>query len=434
MRHVGETGVKPVLCRNCNHETMIESWKPEYPLDDRSGTFERKGRGMKNLHDLSPLSCDKGVLFACLLDRGSQANVTPRRRTRHLVRAVFSCLVLAILTVTVALTPAVAAQSPAPALSSECHVHGAEPFERCAALTSNTWPARMAAAARALNWLHTQQQPDGSFGARTADAVYIIGRAGENPDGPAWQPGSASALDALQSQVPAYLTDAGRTAKFLRAVAATGQDVHHVNGVDLVARVSNYYNPSTGLYHPGHLYYHTLAVQALRLAGQPVPAPAVSAILNLQHPTGGWEWRIGGPLDEVDTTGLILETLPLAAVPITSTTVMSAVNFLATTQHADGGWSLNATGATNSNSTALALAGLLTAGRNPLAAPFVRGQETPLSALLALQAADGGFNFMATAAGERLMATLDALDALLRPYPGDVLPPARVFLPLVARY
>ena len=406
---------------------MIESWKPEYPLDDRSGTFERKGRGMKNLHDLSPLSFDKGVLFACLLDRGSQANVTPRRRTRYLVRAVFSWLVLAILTVTVALPPTAAAQSPVAAI-------GGEPFERDAALTSNTWPTRMAAAARALNWLHTQQQLDGSFGARTADAVYIIGRAGENPDGPAWRPGSASALDALQSQVPAYLTDAGRTAKFLRAVAATGEDVHHVNGVDLVARVSTYYNPSTGLYHPGHLYYHTLAVQALRLAGQPVPAPAVSAIINLQHPTGGWEWRIGGPLDEVDTTGLILETLPLADVPITSTTVMSAVNFLAFIQHTDGGWSLNATGAANSNSTALALAGLLTAGRNPLAAPFARGQETPLSALLALQAADGGFNFMASAAGERLMATLDALDALLRPYPGDVLPPARVFLPLVARY
>lgn len=382
---------------------------------------------MKNLHDLSPLSCDKGVLFACLLDRGSQANVTPRRRTRYLVRAVFSWLVLAILTVTVALPPTAAAQSPVAAI-------GGEPFERDAALTSNTWPTRMAAAARALNWLHTQQQLDGSFGARTADAVYIIGRAGENPDGPAWRPGSASALDALQSQVPAYLTDAGRTAKFLRAVAATGEDVHHVNGVDLVARVSTYYNPSTGLYHPGHLYYHTLAVQALRLAGQPVPAPAVSAIINLQHPTGGWEWRIGGPLDEVDTTGLILETLPLADVPITSTTVMSAVNFLAFIQHTDGGWSLNATGAANSNSTALALAGLLTAGRNPLAAPFARGQETPLSALLALQAADGGFNFMASAAGERLMATLDALDALLRPYPGDVLPPARVFLPLVARY
>lgn len=427
MRHVGETGVKPVLRRNCNHETTIESWKPEHPLDDRSGTFERKGRSMKNLHDLSPLSCDKGVLFSCLLDRGSQANVTPRRRMRYLVRAVFSCLVLAILTMTGTLTPSAAA------LGGECHVHGAAQLAHCAALTSNTWPARMAAAARALNWLHTQQQPDGSFGSRTADAVYLIGRAGENPDGPAWQPGSASALDALRSQVPAYLTDAGRTAKFLRAAAAAGEDVRHVNGVDLIARLSAYYNPSTGLYHSGHLYYHTLAVQALRMAGQPVPAPAVIAILNLQHPTGGWEWRIGGPLDEVDTTGLILETLPLAAVPITSTTVMSAVNFLAAIQHTGGGWSLNATGPANSNSTALALAGLLAVGRNPLAAPFVRGQETPLSALLALQAADGGFNFMATAPGERLMATLDALDALLRPYPGDVLPPARVFLPLVAR-
>lgn len=378
------------------------------PTDDRSETFERKASSMKHFHDLSPLSPDKGFLFHRLLDRCPQANVT-RPRARRSIYTLCSWLVLTALT-----------------LASALPSHATAP-------TVNTWPVRMAAVARALNWLHTQQQADGSFGVRTADAVFLIARAGENPDGPGWRPGNASALDALRSQAPAYLTDAGRTAKFLRAVAAAGQNVHDLGGVDLVARLTSYYNPATGLYHPGHLYYHTLAVQALRLAGQPTPQPALTAILNLQHVSGGWEWRIGGPLDEVDTTGLILETLPLAGVSITSTAVISAVHFMATTQHADGGWGLNATTTTNSNSTALALAGLLAAGRNPLAAPFVQGANTPLSALLALQAADGGFNFMTTAPGERLMATLDALDALLRPYPGDELPPARLFLPLALR-
>lgn len=231
MRHVGETGVKPVLRRNCNHETTIESWKPEHPLDDRSGTFERKGRSMKNLHDLSPLSCNKGVLFSCLLDRGSQANVTSQAaRMRYLVRAVFSCLVLAILTMTGTLTPSAAA------LGGECHVHGAAQLAHCAALTSNTWPARMAAAAPHSTGCIPSSSPMAVLARGRPMLSTSLAAPAKSPDGPAWQPGSASALDALRHQVPAYLTDAGRTAKFLTGPAA-GEDVRHVNGVDLIAFV-----------------------------------------------------------------------------------------------------------------------------------------------------------------------------------------------------
>ena len=49
---------------------------------------------------------------------------------------------------------------------------------------------------RAIAWLHTQQLADGSFGGDsvTADVVYVLALAGENPGGPAWTPGSKSAL------------------------------------------------------------------------------------------------------------------------------------------------------------------------------------------------------------------------------------------------
>ncbi len=374
---------------------------------------------MNSFHGSPPLSTDKGILLhRSFLDHKAPANVTHGR-------GVISWLLLILL---LSAGPNLARARPY-AGDGIGATAGLIQAPISSAPAGSTWPLRAAAIARALDWLHTQQQPDGSFGVRTADAVFLIARAGEKPDGPAWRPADLSALDALAGQIPAYLTDAGRTAKFLRAVAAAGRDVHNFAGVDLAARLVAYYQPATGLYHPGHLYYHTLAVQSLRLAALPAPPPAVDAIIAQQHSTGGWEWRIGGPLDEVDTTGLILETLPLAAVPVSSTTIISAVNFLAATQHSDGGWSLNADGATNSNSTALALAGLLAAQRDPLSAPFVQGAHTPLSALLALQAADGGFNFTSAAAGERLMTTLDALDALLRPYPGDVLPPPRLFAP-----
>lgn len=359
---------------------------------------------MNLFHDLSPLSADKGALFGASLDAPPPQNVTSRRR-----RLSYGLLIVCLL-LNIPLRSGAAAQP-----------------------SVNTWPLRMAAAVRAVDWLHTQQQADGSFGVRTADAVFMIARAGQDPDGPAWRPGAVSPLDVLRSQAPTYLTDAGRTAKYLRAAAAAGQDVHNFGGVDLVTRLNSFYDPAAGLYHPGHLFYHILALQSLHLADQPVPAPALAALLALQHPSGGWEWRIGGPLDEVDTTGLALETLPLAGVPISHSAVISAVNFLATAQHAEGGWSLNPTGTVNSNSTALALAGLRAVAQDPATPPFTQGGHTPLDVLLALQAADGGFDFMSTAPGERLMATLDALDALLRPYPGDELPPARIFLPFAPR-
>ncbi len=293
----------------------------------------------------------------------------------------------------------------------------------------NTWPQRMAAVTRALAWLHTQQAADGSIGARTADAVYVIARAGENPDGPAWRPAGRSALDVLRAQAPTYLTDAGRAGKFLRAAVASRQDPHHFGGVDLVARVNSFYNPATGWYHPGHLYFNALAIQGLALAGQPISPTTLAALRGQQHASGGWEWRIGGPLDEVDTTGVVLQALAAGGVPTHDAMFANATTFLANVQHPDAGWGLLPGGTTSSNSTALALAGLLAAQQNPLIDPFVRAGRTPLDALLALQNADGSFDFQAGIPGDRLMATLDALNVLLQPFPGDDLPPPRVYLP-----
>lgn len=294
---------------------------------------------------------------------------------------------------------------------------------------ANTWPLRMAAVTRALAWLHTQQSTDGTIGVRTADAVYVIARAGENPDGPAWRPAGISALDALRTQAPTFLTDAGRTGKFLRAADASHQNVHNFGGVDLVARASSFYTPATGWYHPGHLYYNALAIQGLTMAGQSISPTTIAAIRSQQHASGAWEWRIGGPLDEVDTTGMALQALIASGVPTTDSVITRAATYLANVQHADAGWSLLPDGTTSSNSTALGLAGLLAAQQNPLADPFVRNGRTPLDTLLALQNANGSFDFQTGVPGDRLMATLDALSVLLQPFPGDSLPPPRLYLP-----
>ena len=96
---------------------------------------------------------------------------------------------------------------------------------------------------RAIAWLHTQQLADGSFGnatwgsaSVTADVVYALALAGEDPGGPAWTKGRKSALDALAALTPDYIAsgDAGQAGKVARAVAAAGR-----NRVTSPARMSS---------------------------------------------------------------------------------------------------------------------------------------------------------------------------------------------------
>ncbi len=84
--------------------------------------------------------------------------------------------------------------------------------------------------ALAVQWLHTQQLTDpghlydGAFGvngkasaAMTADVVFALALAGEDPGGPAWTKNGQSALDALAKLAPAYAkSDAGQAGKVAR--------------------------------------------------------------------------------------------------------------------------------------------------------------------------------------------------------------------------
>ena len=98
---------------------------------------------------------------------------------------------------------------------------------------------------RAIAWLHTQQLADGSFGnatwgsaSVTADVVYVLALAGEDPGGPAWTKGGKSALDALAALTPDYIVsgDAGQAGKVARAVAAAGRNPRNFAGTDVIER------------------------------------------------------------------------------------------------------------------------------------------------------------------------------------------------------
>jgi hypothetical protein len=289
---------------------------------------------------------------------------------------------------------------------------------------------------RAIAWLHTQQLADGSFGSAawgsasvTADVVYVLALAGEDPGGPAWTKGGKSALDALAALTPDYIAsgDAGQAGKVARAVAAAGRDPRHFGGKDVISVIKRAYDPATGRYHPTLLFRHTLAVEALRRAGEPVPTAAVNALLAAQLPNGGWFWAFiepgqidpGQDQSDIDATGRVLQTLagPLGLQCLTATYGRAAA-YLASGQLASGGWGVRAGQAPeNANSTGLVIAGLRATGRKPDAAPFQTGHPTATATLLSYQEPSGDFIYIKQTGKEesRLMATADALSGLLQP-------------------
>ncbi len=205
---------------------------------------------------------------------------------------------------------------------------------------------------RAIAWLHTQQLPDGSFGFRnpdgsaipnasiTADVVYVLALAGEDPSGAAWTPPQSgrSALDALAALAPTYVyDDAGQAGKVLRAVALAHGDPRSFGGLDLVGIIQAAYDPGTGRYHPALLYRHTLAMEGLLRAGQPVPAAAFDALFRAQLPDGGWFWSFDAARSDVDSTGRVLQLLAGWAGAQCNAGCSHAVQYLADARTAAGG-------------------------------------------------------------------------------------------------
>jgi len=310
------------------------------------------------------------------------------------------------------------------------------------ALLARGGPARQrqVAVGRALAWLHTQQQADGSFGHgnTSTNAVIAIAGGGEDPAGPAWTPAGTSALAALEALMPTYIgipdppdkehPREAEAAKAALAAVAAGRDPRAFGGYDLVERISFYYDATTGRYHPTHLFRNDLAIMGLAAAGAPVPDLARQTLLGQQTPAGGWGWA-SATTPDMDTTGRTLEALIAAGQSPAGGEFDRAVVFIASWQYPDGSLPDRAIAtAGNSNSTVLAIDGLLAAGRDPRDAPFVAvspagALNSLLDATLSFQEDSGAFAFTHAIPESRLMAVLDAVPALSHAYPAYA-PPA----------
>ena len=283
-------------------------------------------------------------------------------------------------------------------------------------LAPNPAAAQSQPLSAALAWLRTQQQADGGFSngfvpgsdpGATADAVLAITSAGE--DAAQWTAGGQSPLDALMAAVEGgAVTGAGGFAKVALAVQAAGLDVRSFGGVDLTASILADYNAAAGLFGGGP-YDTALAIQALRASGAALPDGVIAGLLATRLPDGAYAFngdRTPGAGDS-NTTAMVVLALVTAGETDAAT---SSLEYFRSAQNGDGGWTYQKPSAfgeaTDANSTALVMQALAAAGED------LAAWNDPASALLSLQQPSGAFVFNAATPGDNLLATVQAIPAL----------------------
>jgi hypothetical protein len=274
-------------------------------------------------------------------------------------------------------------------------------------------PLRAVAAANALGWLRSQQDPTtGGYGDGLGGAVEVMLALGANGEQlAAWQPaGSSRTLaDLVRLRATRYsrqgVAEAGKLA--VASVSAGGCRTARS------LQPAGYYSETLGAFaaDSGFNAWGILGTLAL---SRTVPPGAVDALAGQQQPDGGWEWQPGFGTD-TNTTALAVQTLVAAGYPVTTTEVVSALAFLKNGQVAGGGFVYDPAAPENgadANSTAYALMALVAAGEDPTADAWQVDGENAVDFLVSLQAADGSIEWQA-GTGPNLLATAQAATALL---------------------
>nr|MBC7244666.1 terpene cyclase/mutase family protein [Chloroflexota bacterium] len=278
-------------------------------------------------------------------------------------------------------------------------------------------PAQQAAE-KALTWLRTQQQEDGSFNIGfghpagvTCDAVLAIAASGGDPATWRTVAGKPSLIDYLAAHSEEYATDAATTGKLIVTVVAAGLNPRNFGGVDYVAHLQSFAS-AKGVYDPGAVG-QAWAILALKAAGQEVPAEALTVLKSYQLESGAWNSAFG---PDNDTVSYVLQALIAGGEPKDSPAIRKALAFFQEQQNEDGGfpaikpseWGTD----TNANSTAAVIMALYAVGEKPEDAKWSKPRGNPMTALLSLQAADGKIEFQ-PGVGSPIMATVQAIPALL---------------------
>lgn len=283
------------------------------------------------------------------------------------------------------------------------------------------------ATTKALAYIRSQQAADGTFAGfgagSTADAVYALVAAGENPA--TFSNGGSSAVAGLQKLAPDAAKSPGLAAKFVVALLLVGQSPKLANGTDLLGTVEQAYTSATGQYGTD-VSTHAYAMLALRAADRAAATKSEprDALKKLQLPDGGWSFDgTAATGSDTNTTALALQAL--IAVEGKSDAVSKALAYLKTQQNSDAGFPFSQASsfgtASDANSTANVIQALVAAGEDLQA--YAKNGKTPVDRLQAFQNASGAFRYQDTPPDDNAGATYQALPALLsKPLPLAPLP------------
>lgn len=291
------------------------------------------------------------------------------------------------------------------------------------------------AAARALTWLQARQSITNGGDSSVGTAVETMLAVSAN---------RLAAADWRRTTTSPSLQDyvAVNGAAFTRSsAAAAGKLALAVAAADACLPAGaltpqGHYSPTLGAYSK-QSGPHSLAILGAVAISESVPVTAQQTLKQAQQTNGGWEWAPGWGAD-TNATAVAVQALLATGEPISSSILSSALAFLQAAQQSDGGFAydLAPNAPSDANSTAYVVQALLATGEAPTAARWTVSATNPISYLLALQLADGSFQWQ-PATGSNQLATQQIIPALLgRPHPiarQAVTSCPATYLPLVAK-
>lgn len=261
-------------------------------------------------------------------------------------------------------------------------------------------PSEPSPAAHAIEYVASTQAVDGGF-FRTGQSAEGSGGLADTlvalaVDEGLEDAGLDAALSRLEALAPEATSRPAYTARIVMAVVASGLDPRSFGGVDYVARLEGARLP--GGYWEVQNYANAVAALGWVAAGNELALESVLWTTANQCADGGWGFMTAClSRSDVDTTALTLNALLSGGVDTSDPSIVRARQFLMVAQNDEGGFGDRPDTETNANSTGLALSAIAALGETPTDAPWDLGAgRDPLTQLLALQTADGGFLWKAS--------------------------------------
>jgi energy-coupling factor transport system substrate-specific component len=277
--------------------------------------------------------------------------------------------------------------------------------------------ADAAAAKASVRYLARAQNEDGGWGAAPGQAssqLYTgwtaigLAAAGRNPR----DVGSPSAVGYIRDHA-GELNDLGELNRTILVLVAAGLEPR-LGDRDLEREMARAQRRNGSF--AGRVNTTAFAILGLRAAGRSTRDRAIRRaadwIVSEANDDGGFNFAGRGGPSGIDDTGAALQAL-VAAGRRRSGTVKRAARYIVRNQASDGGFALIPGGASNAQSTAWAVQGLLAAGRDP-AKVRRNGSRDPMSYLRSLTAEDGEVRYSRTSRQTPVWVTAQAVAALSR--------------------